>query len=298
MNFMLDSSRIKSYIVNEQRKALTMNRLSLEKRTQIIGLLVEGTSLRATSRLANVSINTVTKLLVDIGTACQKYHDEHVRNVASKRVQCDEIWSFIYAKDKNLPLKLQGKYGVGSIWTWTALDADSKLMISWLVGNRDAEYAKVFIEDVASRLKNRVQLTTDGLKAYLEALDQTFGIDIDFAQLVKLYGKSLEGEHRYSPAECTGAFKQVVTGDPKAKHISTSYVERQNLTMRMNIKRFSRLTLAFSKKVENHAHAVALHFMYYNFVRIHKTLRVTPAMAAGISKKLWNIEDLARLLKN
>ncbi len=275
-----------------------MNRLSLEKRTQIIGLLVEGTSLRATSRLANVSINTVTKLLVDIGTACQKYHDEHVRNVASKRVQCDEIWSFIYAKDKNLPLKLQGKYGVGSIWTWTALDADSKLMISWLVGNRDAEYAKVFIEDVASRLKNRVQLTTDGLKAYLEAIDQTFGIDIDFAQLVKLYGKSLEGEHRYSPAECTGAFKQVVTGDPKAKHISTSYVERQNLTMRMNIKRFSRLTLAFSKKVENHAHAVALHFMYYNFVRIHKTLRVTPAMAAGISKKLWNIEDLARLLKN
>jgi hypothetical protein len=171
-------------------------------------------------------------------------------------------------------------------------------MISWLIGNRDAEYAKVFIEDVASRLKNRVQLTTDGLKAYLEAVDQTFGIDIDFAQLVKLYGKSLEGEHRYSPAECTGAFKQVVTGDPKAKHISTSYVERSNLTMRMNIKRFARLTLAFSKKVVNHAHAVALHFMYYNFVRIHKTLRVTPAMAAGISKKLWSIEDLAKLLED
>jgi IS1 family transposase len=275
-----------------------MNRLTLEKRTQIIGLLVEGNSLRATSRLADVSINTVTKLLVDVGTACQKYHDEHVLNVASKRVQCDEIWSFIYAKDKNLPEKLQGKYGVGSIWTWTALDADSKLMISWLIGNRDAEYAKVFIEDVASRLKNRVQLTTDGLKAYLEAVDQTFGIDIDFAQLVKLYGKSLEGEHRYSPAECTGAFKQVVTGDPKAKHISTSYVERSNLTMRMNIKRFARLTLAFSKKVVNHAHAVALHFMYYNFVRIHKTLRVTPAMAAGISKKLWSIEDLAKLLED
>ncbi len=275
-----------------------MNRLTLEKRTQIIGLLVEGNSLRATSRLADVSINTVTKLLVDVGTACQKYHDEHVLNVASKRVQCDEIWSFIYAKDKNLPEKLQGKYGVGSIWTWTALDADSKLMISWLIGNRDAEYAKVFIEDVASRLKNRVQLTTDGLKAYLEAVDQTFGIDIDFAQLVKLYGKSLEGEHRYSPAECTGAFKQVVTGDPKAKHISTSYVETTNLTMRMNIKRFARLTLAFSKKVVNHAHAVALHFMYYNFVRIHKTLRVTPAMAAGISKKLWSIEDLAKLLED
>jgi IS1 family transposase/predicted HTH domain antitoxin len=294
---MLDNSSIKLYIVSEQRKALTMNKLSLEKRTQIIGLLVEGTSLRATSRLADVSINTVTKLLVDIGMACQKYHDEHVRSVASKRVQCDEIWSFIYAKDKNLPEKLQGNYGVGSIWTWTALDADSKLMISWLVGNRDAEYAKVFIEDVASRLKNRVQLTTDGLKTYLDAIDQTFGIDIDFAQLVKTYGKSLECEHRYSPAECTGAFKQVITGDPKAKYISTSYVERQNLTMRMSLRRFTRLTNAFSKKIENHAHAVALHFMYYNFVRIHKTLRVTPAMAAGLSKKLWSIEDLAKLLE-
>jgi IS1 family transposase len=294
---MLDRSRRMLYIVSEQNEAI-MNRLPLEKRTQIIGLLVEGTSLRATSRLANVSINTVTKLLVDIGTACQKYHDEHVRNVASKRVQCDEIWSFIYAKDKNLPSKLQGKYGVGSIWTWTALDADSKLIISWLVGNRDSEYAKIFMEDVASRLKNRVQLTTDGLKAYLEAVDRTFGIDIDFAQLVKLYGKSLEGEHRYSPAECTGAFKQVVTGDPKAKHISTSYVERQNLTMRMSLRRFTRLTNAFSKKIENHAHAVALHFMYYNFVRIHKSLRVTPAMASGITNKLWSIEDLAKLLES
>ena len=212
-------------------------------------------------------------------------------------MQCDEIWSFVYAKDKNLPTKFQGKYGVGSIWTWTAIDADSKLMISWLVGNRDAEYAKVFMEDVASRLKNRVQLTTDGLKAYLEAIDQTFGIDIDYAQLVKLYGNSLEGEHRYSPADCTGAIKQVVTGDPKAKHISTSYVERQNLTMRMSLRRFTRLTNAFSKKVENHAHAIALHFMYYNFVRIHKTLRVTPAMAAGISKKLWSIEDLAKIVR-
>jgi IS1 family transposase len=295
---MLDGSRIKSYIVSEQRKVLTMNRLSLEKRTQIIGLLVEGNSLRATSRLADVSFNTVLKLLPQIGAACQKYHDEHVRNVASKRVQCDEIWSFVYGKDKNLPEKLQGKYGIGSVWTWTAIDADSKLAISWLVGNRDAEYAKVFMEDVASRLKNRVQLTTDGLKAYLEAVDQTFGIDIDFAQLVKTYGKSLEGEHRYSPAECTGAYKQAITGDPKLKHISTSYVERANLTMRMNMRRFTRLTNAFSKKVENHAHAVALHFMYYNFVRIHKTLRVTPAMAAGISKKLWSIEDLARLLEN
>ena len=295
---MLDRLSIKCYIVNEQRKAFTMNRLSLEKRAQIIGLLVEGSSLRATSRLANVSINTVTKLLVDIGTACQKYHDEHVRNVASKRVQCDEIWSFVYAKDKNLPEKLQGKYGLGSIWTWTALDADSKLMVSWLVGNRDAVYAKAFIEDVASRLKNRVQLTTDGLKTYIDAIDSTFGTEIDFAQLIKTYGNAIEGEHKYSPAECTGAYKQVITGDPKMKHVSTSYVERQNLTMRMSMRRFTRLTNAFSKKVENHAHAIALHFMYYNFVRQHKTLRVSPAMAAGISKKLWSIEDLAKLLED
>ncbi len=273
-----------------------MNRLTLEKRTQIIGLLVEGTSLRATSRLADVSINTVTKLLVDIGAACQSYHDEHVRNVKSKRVQCDEIWSFIYAKDKNLPDNLQGKYGMGSVWTWVGLDADSKLAITWLVGNRDATYARLFMDDVASRLANRVQLTTDGLKAYLDAVEESFGADVDFAQLVKLYGKSLDSDHRYSPAECTGIEKHPIVGNPSLKHVSTSYVERQNLTMRMNMRRFTRLTNAFSKKVENHAHAVALHFMYYNFVRIHKTLRVTPAMAAGITKKLWKVEDLALLL--
>lgn len=274
-----------------------MNRLSLEKRTQIVGLLVEGNSLRATSRLADVSINTVTKLLVDIGAACQGYHDKHVRNVASKRVQCDEIWSFIYAKEKNLPKKLQGKYGVGSVWTWVGMDADSKLAISWLVGNRDAGYAKVFIRDVAARLRNRIQLTTDGLKAYLDAVEEGFGTEVDYTQLVKLYGQPPEGEHRYSPAECTGTRKQVVNGNPKAKHISTSYVERQNLTMRMNMRRFTRLTNAFSKKVENHVHAIALHFMYYNFVRVHKTLRVTPAMAAGVTEKLWSVEDLARLLE-
>ncbi|MDL1893629.1 DDE-type integrase/transposase/recombinase [Sphingobacteriales bacterium CHB3] len=274
-----------------------MNRLTLEKRTQIIGLLVEGTSLRATSRLADVSINTVTKLLVDIGNACQTYHDEHVRGVQSRRVQCDEIWSFIYSKDKNIPENKRGKHGIGSIWTWVGIDADSKLAISWLVGNRDAAYARVFMQDIASRLTNRVQLTTDGLKAYLFAVEEVFGADIDFAQLIKLYGKPIEGDHRYSPAECTGTEKHVVTGRPHKKHISTSYVERQNLTMRMNMRRFTRLTNAFSKKVENHAHAVALHFMYYNFVRIHKTLRVTPAMQAGITSKLWEIEDLARLLE-
>ena len=275
-----------------------MNRLPLEKRTQIIGLLVEGNSLRTASRLADVSINTVTKLLVDVGEACQRYHDEHVQGVKSKRVQCDEIWSFIYAKDKNLPEKFHGAYGMGSIWTWVALDSDSKLAVSWLVGNRDAQYARIFINDVASRLKNRVQLTTDGLKAYLDAVDESFGTEIDFAQLVKLYGKSLEGEHRYSPAECTGTQQQIVSGNPRRKYISTSYVERQNLTMRMNMRRFTRLTNAFSKKVENHAHAIALHFMYYNFVRVHKSLRVTPAMEAGIAKKLWSVEDLAMLLEN
>jgi len=274
-----------------------MNRLTLEKRTQIIGLLVEGNSLRATSRLADVSINTVTKLLVEVGAACQKYHSEHVQNIKSKRVQCDEIWSFVYGKDKNLPQNLRGKFGIGSIWTWVALDADSKLAISWLVGNRDAAYAHTFMQDVAARLSNRVQLTTDGLKAYLEAVEGAFGDDIDFAQLVKLYGPSMEGEHRYSPAECTGAQKEKVTGSPKRKYISTSFVERQNLTMRMNMRRFTRLTNGFSKKVENHALAVALHFMYYNFVRIHKTLRVTPAMEAGLAKKPWEIEDLARLLE-
>ena len=296
MNFMLDRSRIKSYIASVRMEA-KMNRLSLEKRTQIIGLLVEGNSLRATTRLTGVSINTVTKLLVDVGNACQQYHDEYVREVQSKRVECDEIWAFCYTKDKNLPEKYRGQYGMGSIWTWVGLDADSKLAISWLVGNRDAEYAKVFMQDVADRLKNRVQLTTDGLKAYLEAVEEAFGADIDFAQLVKIYGKSLEGEHRYSPAECTGTVKTPIMGNPKIKDVSTSYVERQNLTMRMGIRRFTRLTNAFSKKVENHAHAVALHFMYYNYVRIHKSLRVTPAMAAGLTTKLWSIEDLARLLE-
>lgn len=291
---MLDKSRINEYIV-VAKGATAMNRLSLEKRTQIIGLLVEGNSLRATSRLASVSINTVTKLLVDIGTACQKYHDEHVRNLSSKKVQCDEIWSFVYAKEKNLPEDMRGKFGLGSVWTWTALDSDSKLMISWLVGNRDAEYAYMFMQDVASRLKYRIQLTTDGFRPYLEAVEQTFGANIDYAQLIKLYGPSLEGNTRYSPAQCNGTNKATVMGDPKKEDVSTSHVERQNLTMRMSMRRFTRLTNAFSKKIENHAHAIALHFMYYNFVRIHKTLRVTPAMEAGITNKLWSLEDLASL---
>jgi IS1 family transposase len=273
-----------------------MNKLSLEKRIQIVNLLVEGTSLRATSRIADVSINTVTKLLVDMGTACQKYHDENVKDLKCARIQCDEIWSFIYGKDKNLPDELRGKYGFGSIWTWVALDSDSKFAVSWLVGNRDSEFANMFMADVASRLANRVQLTTDGLKAYLEAVEESFGANIDFAQLIKLYGKPIDSDHRYSPAECTGTEKMPIMGNPDEKHISTSHIERQNLNMRMSIRRFTRLTNAFSKKIENHAHAVALHFMYYNFVRIHKTLRVTPAMQVGITNKLWSIEDLVNLL--
>ncbi|MBI4449305.1 DDE-type integrase/transposase/recombinase [Candidatus Woesearchaeota archaeon] len=275
-----------------------MNQLSVEKRTQIVGLLVEGNSIRATTRLTGASKNTVTKLLVDLGKACQEYHNANVRGLASRRIECDEIWAFCYAKDKNLPDQYRGQYGMGSIWTWVALDADSKLAVTWLVGNRDATYARIFMADVEARLINQVQLTTDGLKAYLDAVDEAFGAGVDFAQLVKLYGKPLDGTHRYSPAECTGIIKTPITGNPKLKHISTSYVERQNLTMRMNMRRFTRLTNAFSKKVENHAHAVALHFMYYNYCRIHNTLRVTPAMEAGLTKKLWDIEDLARLLEN
>lgn len=273
-----------------------MNRLSLQDRAKIIHLLCEGNSLRATSRIADVSINTVTKLLVDIGTACQKYHDEHVRNVAAKRIQCDEIWSFVYAKKKNVPEEMQDTFGVGDVWTWTAIDADSKLIVSYLVGMRDAEYAKEFMNDVASRLKHRVQLTTDGHKAYLEAVEDAFGADIDYAQLIKIYGSSPEGEKRYSPAEVVETRRERVMGNPDLRQTSTSYVERQNLTMRMCMRRFTRLTNGFSKKVENHAHAIALHFMYYNFVRIHKTLRVTPAMEAGLTNHLWTVEDLAKLI--
>jgi IS1 family transposase len=274
-----------------------MNRLSLEKRTQIIGLLVEGNSLRSTSRLADVSINTVTKLLIDAGTACQTYHDNHVRNLNTKRVQCDEIWSFVYSKDRNIPDEKRGQFGIGSIWTWVGIDADSKLAISWLVGNRDADYACIFMDDIASRLTRRVQLTTDGLRAYLEAVEGAFGSEVDYAMLVKMYGKSLDGDHRYSPPVCTGVDTDIVTGKPRKRHISTSFIERQNLTMRMSMRRFTRLTNGFSKKVENHAHAIALHFAHYNYVRIHKTLRVSPAMAAGLTNRLWSMEDLARLLE-
>ena len=274
-----------------------MNKLNKEKRVQIIRALVEGNSIRATARMCDVAFNTVLKLLPEIGKACADYQDRVFRNLPCKRIQCDEIWSFCYAKEKNLPEELQGKFGFGSVWTWIALDADTKLVPSWLVGDRSAETATIFIDDLASRLANRVQLSTDGHRAYLNAISNAFGNQIDYATITKLYRNPPEGdERRYSPGECCGVKKDDVKGYPDAKHISTSYVERQNLTMRMSMRRFTRLTNGFSKKVENHSCAVALHYMHYNFCRIHKSLRVTPAMEAGVTDHVWSIEELAGLL--
>jgi IS1 family transposase len=276
-----------------------MNKLPLATRAQILSLLCEGSSLRSISRIVDVSINTVTKLLVDAGTVCAAYHDQYVRNVKSKRVQCDEIWSFCYAKEKNVEAAVAAPEGAGDVWTWTALDADTKLMISWGVGGRDAETGRAFLEDVAGRLASRVQLTSDGHRVYLDAVPAAFD-EVDFAQLVKIYGTAGGGasdERKYSPAECKGTKKKTITGKPDPKHISTSYVERQNLNMRMGMRRFTRLTNAFSKKIDNHVHALSLYFVFYNFVRIHKTLRTTPAMEAGVTDRLWEVEDIARLIE-
>ena len=275
-----------------------MNKLPIAKRVQIINLLVEGSSLRAASRIADVSINTVTKLLVEVGRACEKFHDQTVMFVETKRIQCDEIWSFVYSKQKNIPEGMDET--AGDIWTWTCIDADTKLIISWLVGNRDAETAHLFMNDVATRIKAKPgQLTTDGLKEYQQAVLDAFGSQIDYAQLVKKYnGMSEEGstaERKYSPGDVVSIKKKLVFGSPDPDHVSTSYVERQNLTMRMHNRRFTRLTNAFSKKVENHCHAIALHFVYYNFVKLHKTLRVTPAMAAGLTKRFMTLEDIVKL---
>ena len=274
---------------------VTMNRLSTADRARVVASLVEGNSVRATVRMTGVAKNTIAKLLVDLGAACSRYQDETIRNVRSRRVQCDEIWSFIGAKAKNASEEKKAQ-GWGDVWTWTALDADSKLILSFRLGGRDAATAYDFMQDLAGRLANRVQLTTDGHKPYLSAVEDAFGADIDYAMLIKLYGGSGENETRYSPAKCLGAVPQEVTGNPDPKHISTSYVERQNLTMRMSMRRFTRLTNAFSKKLENHAAMVALYFMYYNFGRVHQTLRVTPAMEAGLANHVWTIEEIVGLL--
>lgn len=274
-----------------------MRKLDTKTRSLIICLLVEGNSIRATSRIADVSKNTVNKLLIDAGKACSIFHDQAVRNVKASRVQCDEIWSFCYAKQKNVATAKAAPNEAGDVWTWTALDADSKLIVSYLVGGRDSEYAIEFMDDVASRLANRVQISTDGHKAYLEAVEGAFGGDVDYAQIVKMYGAAADSSKgRYSPADCTGIRKRRVEGNPVKEDVSTSHVERQNLTMRMAMRRFTRLTNGFSKKIENHAYAVALHFMYYNFARIHQTLKVSPAMAAGLTDRLWEINDIVALI--
>ena len=272
-----------------------MNRLSKEQQVQVVAALVEGNSIRATVRLTGVAKNTVVKLLLDLADVCAAYHDKIVRNLRVRRLQCDEIWQYVGAKAKNVSLEKKA-IGWGDVWTRTALDADTKLCVSYLVGGRDLGWAKEFMEDCASRIRNRVQITTDGHKAYLEAVENAFGADIDYAQLQKIYGAVNENETRYSPARCIGCDMKVVSGDPDPKHVSTSFVERQNLSMRMSIRRFTRLTNAFSKKIENHAAAVALWFMYYNFCRVHQTLRVTPAMESGIADHVWSIEEMCTLL--
>ena len=273
-----------------------MNRLSTERRAQILRCLVEGNSIRSTVRITGASKNTITKLLVDAGEACSKFQDVTLRGLSCKRIQCDEIWSFCYAKNKNVPKDKKGVFGYGDVWTWTAICADSKLVPSWMVGDRNLLTARRFMNDLASRLTHRVQLTTDGHGVYLTAVEDSFGIDIDYAMLIKIYG-STQDETRYSPAEIKEIKTAVIKGRPNPEHVSTSYIERQNLTMRMSMRRFTRLTNAFSKKVENLSHAISLHFMNYNFCRIHRTLRVTPAMEAGVSDKVWTIEDIVKLIK-
>src|SRR5437899_5126158 len=273
-----------------------MNRLSISERAAILGMLVEGNSLRSCARMADVSLNTVSKLLVDLGAACEQFHNGNVINVRVRRLQCDEIWCFVGAKAKNVRPEKKAE-GWGDTWTWTGLDADTKLCVSYLVGGRGADWAMDFMEDCASRIKGRVQVTTDGHKAYLEAVEGAFGMDCDYAQLQKIYGAPSDEEtRRYSPAKCIGCDLKVVSGNPDPAHVSTSYVERSNLTLRMGNRRFTRLTNGFSKKVDNHRHMVALFFLYYNFCRVHQTIRVTPAMEAGIADHVWTLEEMCALL--
>ena len=276
-----------------------MNSLPTVKRVQILSMLCEGVSLRAVSRMVDVSINTVTKTLVDAGRACMAFHDSTVMGVKSKRVQCDEIWSFTYAKQKNVAGAKKAPVGAGDTWTWTAIDADSKLILSWLVGKRDARHAQLVIDDLKNRINGRVQITTDGLRIYADAIESAFGADVDFAMLVKLYGESQteSPERKYSPSECIGTKVHVMTGNPDADHISTSYVERQNLTMRMHMRRFTRLTNGFSRKFENHVWMVALYTVFYNFCKVHKTLRVTPAMEANLMDRVLTFEDIVTIIE-
>jgi IS1 family transposase len=275
---------------------VSMNRLDAVRRAQVIRCTVEGNSIRSTVRITGVAKNTIAKLLVEVGYAAAAYEDRALRNLKCKRIQCDELWSFVYAKQKNVTPKIAAKRTAGDIWTWVALDADSKLIVSWMMGDRSAVTAMNFIDDLAGRLANRVQLTTDGHKAYLEAVEGAFGSEIDYAMLIKLYGATPENEVRYSPAECIGCETKRVQGNPDPEHISTSYSERQNLNMRMQMRRFTRLTNAFSKKAANHGAAVAVFCTYHNFVRVHQTLRVTPAMEAGVTNHLWTIEEMLAVL--
>ena len=276
-----------------------MNKLPLAKRVTILSMLCEGSSMRSISRVADVSINTVTKLLVDAGETCLALHDETVRGVNASRVQCDEIWSFCYAKAKNIATATAAPREAGDVWTWTAIDADTKLMISYFVGDRSGESALILADDLRSRIASeRVQITTDAHNAYLRAIEEAFGADADYATLEKVYRTDpAAARGRYSPPVCIGTRTRVVEGDPDPRHVSTSYVERANLSIRMQNRRFTRLTNAFSKKFQNHVHALALYFAFYNFVRIHKTLKVTPAMAAGVSKTLWTMEDIAERIE-
>jgi IS1 family transposase len=274
-----------------------MNKLDPKKQARVVSALVEGMSIRATVRMTGVAKNTIVKLLVELGAACSDYMDKHLVNLNCQRVQMDEIWSFCYAKQKNVTPKIAATNPfAGDVWTWIAIDADTKLIPSWIVGPRDGTTARIFVNDLAQRLANRIQLTSDGLTAYLTAVEKAFHGHVDYAMLQKIYGNTAEGEKRYSPADCIGTETKIIDGDPDPKHISTSYIERQNLTMRMSMRRYTRLTNAFSKKIENHVAMVALHIMHYNFVRIHQTLRVTPAMAAGVTNRLWEVHDLVSLL--
>lgn len=277
-----------------------MNKLPMAKRVAVISALVEGNSIRSTCRMTSVAMNTVLKLLADVGTAAVKLHDDRVRSLKCQHIQVDEIWQFCYAKQKNVPKDKKGTFGYGDVWTWTVIDADTKLIVSYMVGNRGPNTALSLMEDLAERITHKPQITTDGLRAYKFAIDEVFGMDVDYARMDKVYGASgtIDYKHanaRYSPNPIVGVTTEVIRGNPDPKHISTSFVERQNLTMRMSMRRFTRLTNGFSKKLENHIHAVALHFVYYNFCRVHKTLRVTPAIEAGLADHVWTIEELVAL---